>query len=158
MGDQVAKIYQDKKGVLGIQDDDMFVSFFTSEMKEFDESSVKEVGYVDVSASPFNPHQIPSAILQWYRPGGGLEFYFLGWTSRTDMMDYVPIRSNLLMGYHNSENGLSSVYFFVKCGEINGGNVYSYSSDMVISDESIEWVSANGGTFVVPHVSRTSQS
>lgn len=156
MGDQIVKVYQDKKGVLGIQDDDLFVALFTTEMKEFDESNVKEVGYIDVSSSGYQPHQVPKHMFQWYRPGGALEFYFLGMTSRTEMMDYVPIRSNLLMGYHNSSVGASVVYFFFKCGEINGGNVYAYSSDMVIRDEETEWVASNGGTCIVPHVPRTS--
>lgn len=80
------------------------------------------------------------------------EFYLLGDVSARQKLRYVRMNDTVLMGFsdnHATMNG--NVYFFKKCGEIEGKSVYTYLNDMVIKEDRIEWVHAGDSPTIVPN-------
>lgn len=153
-------IYMNSKKVFGIVDDEVFHAFYTDEAEEFDTDTMTKVGEIDTNMShAFHPYHIPQTIIPWYPNDGDLEFYFLGWTSETKRLNYVRMREKVLMGYYaDEESETSSIYFFVKCGDINGVPVFTYNSDMVVRDEKTEWVADANARYLVRHEPKASRT
>lgn len=124
---------------MGELDDDILVDLFTGEV--MDAGAYKEVGFIDT------PERLTRIYgnLYLHRMMGTptLEFYMLGNVSARKKLRYVQMNHTVLMGFSDhyaTPNG--NVYFFKKCGEVEGVPVFTYLNDMVIKEDEIMWVHA----------------
>lgn len=72
-------------------------------------------------------------------------FYIAGAFSEIDNLSYVEMGNKVLMGYLPNKKtptykAFASVYYLKCIGKIGNQSVYTYMSDMVISDSHIKWV------------------
>ena len=141
-------IGKNKTGITGQVEQDMLIDIFTGEVTDTDE--YEEVGYID---KPGNLNSLPGQLFQHFTLTHPLtSFYLVGDVSARERLNYVRLNESVMMGFSNllpKKNG--DVYFFKKCGEMNGMSMFSYMSDMVVKDDSIEWVHQGDSSTIVLH-------
>lgn len=130
---------KDKSGFIGEWDEGILTDLFTGEVRDAEREDITEVGFID---PPLHFNSLNGHLFKQQMMGTTVTpFYLLGNVSARQKLRYVRLNFTVLMGFaDNHATGNGNVYFFSKCGEIDGVPVYAYRSDMVVKEEEIVWV------------------